>query len=48
MGFGRDGGERDFGEGFGDADDSFELADGDGDGRSRVGVEFDAVHLASY
>lgn len=30
--FVRDGGEGDFGEGFGDTDDGFELTDGDGDG----------------
>lgn len=35
-----DGGEGEFGEGFGDVDDGFELVDGDGDGGLGVGFEF--------
>lgn len=46
MGFGGDGGEGEFGEGLGNADDGFELADGDGDGGAGVGGEFGAVDLA--
>ena len=45
MGFRGDGGEGEFGEGFGDADDGFELADGDGDAGARVGGYFGRVHL---
>jgi len=37
VGFGGDCLEREFGEGFGDADDGFELADGDGDGGAGAG-----------
>jgi len=47
VGFGGDGREGDFGEGFGYADDGFELADGDGDGGAGVGREFSAVDLAA-
>lgn len=47
MGFGRDGGEGEFGEGFGDADDGFELADCDGDAGAGVGGDFGGVHLAA-
>jgi len=47
VGFGGDGGEGQFGEGFGDADDGFELAHGDGDGGAGVGGEFGAVDLAA-
>ena len=47
MRFGGDGGEGDFGEGFGDADDGFELAHGDGDGGAGVGGDFGAVDLAA-
>jgi hypothetical protein len=35
-----DGGEGELGEGLGDADNGFELANGDGDGRAGVGLEF--------
>lgn len=45
VGLGGDGGQADLGERFGDADDGFELADGDGDGGARVGLEFGGVHL---
>lgn len=47
MGLGGDGREGEFGEGFGDADDGFELADSDGDGGAGVGGEFGAVNLAA-
>ena len=47
MGFGGDGGERDFGKRLGDADDGFELADSDGDGGAGVGGDFGAVDLAA-
>ena len=47
MGFERDGGEGEFGEGFGDADDGFELADGDGDAGAGVGANFGGVDLAA-
>lgn len=47
MGFGGNGREGDFGEGFRYADDGFELADGDGDGGAGVGREFGAVDLAA-
>lgn len=42
-----DGRQRKFGEGFGDADDGFELTDGDRDGGASVGVEFGGVDLFS-
>ena len=45
MGFERDGAEGEFGEGFGDADYGFELADGDGDGGAGGGGEFGGVDL---
>lgn len=45
VAFRGDGGKGEFGEGFGDTDDGFELADGDGDGGAGVGVEFGAVDL---
>lgn len=45
VAFRGDGGEGEFGEGLGDTDDGFELADGDGDGGAGVGVEFGAVDL---
>ena len=45
MVFGRDGREGEFGEGFSDAGDGFELADRDGDARARVGADFGRVHL---
>lgn len=47
MGFEGYGGEGEFGEGFGDADDGFELADGDGDRGAGGGGEFGAVDLAA-
>lgn len=47
MGFGGDGGESEFGEGFGDADYGFELTNGDGDGRARLGCEFGGVDLSA-
>lgn len=47
MGFGGDGGEGEFGEGFGDADDGFELADCDGDAGAGVGGDFGGVDLAA-
>lgn len=47
VGFGGDGGEGEFGEGFGDADDGFELADCDGDAGAGVGGDFGGVHLAA-
>ena len=40
-----DGRKRHFGEGFGDANDGFELADRDGDAGTFVGVLFDLVDL---
>ena len=40
-----DGGEGELSEGFGDADDGFELADGDGDGGAGVRGEFGGVDL---
>lgn len=40
MGFVCDGAQGEFREGFGDADDGFELADGDGDRRADVGGLF--------
>jgi len=40
-----DGRKRDFGKGFGDTDDGFELADCDGDAGTFVGVLFDLVDL---
>ena len=43
--FGGDGGEGEFGEGFGDADDGFELADRDGDARAGVCGDFGRVDL---
>lgn len=46
VGFRGDGGEREFGEGFGDADDGFELADRDGDAGARVGGDFGRVDLS--
>lgn len=46
MGFESDGGEGKFGEGLGDADDGFELADRDGDGRAGGGGDFGGVDLA--
>ena len=46
MGAGRDGGEGELGEGLGDADDGFELADRDGDAGARVGGQLGRVHLA--
>ena len=45
MGFVGCGLEGEFCEGFGDADDGFELADCDGDGGARVGGEFGGVDL---
>ena len=45
MGFCGERGEGEFGEGFGDADDGFELADGNGDGGARAGGEFGGVDL---
>ncbi len=47
MGFERDGGEGEFGEGFRDADYGFELADCDGDGGARGGGDFGGVHLSA-
>ena len=47
MGFGGDGGEGELGEGFGDADDGFELADCDGDAGAGVGGDFGGVDLAA-
>ncbi len=47
MRFCGDGREGDFGKGLGDADDGFELADGDGDGGAGVGGDFGAVDLAA-
>ncbi len=47
MGFRGDGRERELGEGFGDADDGFELPNGDGDRGAGVGAEFGAVDLAA-
>ena len=34
-----------FGEGLSDADDGFQLTDGDGDGGAGVGFQFAGVHL---
>lgn len=47
MRLGGDGGEGELGEGFGDAGDGFELADGDGDGGAGGGGRFVGVDLAS-
>ena len=47
MNFSCDGRERDFGEGFGDADYGFELADGDGDRGAGVGGQLGGVDLAT-
>ena len=47
MRFGRNRGEGEFRERFRDADDGFELPDGDGDGGPRVGGELGAVDLAA-
>lgn len=47
MGFRGDGGEGEFGEGFRDADDGFELADCDGDAGARVGGYLGRVHLSA-
>lgn len=47
MGFRGDGAEGEFGEGFGDADYGFELADGDGDAGAGVGGDFGRVDLAA-
>ena len=46
MGLERDGAEGEFGEGFGDADYGFELADGDGDGGASRGGDFGGVDLS--
>ena len=46
MGFGGDDREGELGEGFGDADDGFELADGDGDGGADIGAELGRVDLS--
>ena len=45
MGFRGDGRQGEFGEGFGDADDGFELADCDGDAGAGVGGYLGGVHL---
>ena len=45
MGFEGDGGECEFGEGFGDADDGFELTDCDGDAGTGVGGDFGRMDL---
>ena len=45
MVFGGYGGKGELGEGFGDADDGFELADGDGDAGARVCGDFGRVDL---
>lgn len=47
VGFRGDGGEGEFGEGFGDADYGFELADGDGDAGAGVGGDLGGVDLAA-
>ena len=47
MFFGGDGRELEFREGFGDADDGFELSDGDGDGGALVRVHFCLADLFS-
>ena len=47
MGFRGEDGEGEFGEGFGDADDGFELADCDGDAGARVGGDLGGVHLSA-
>lgn len=44
---GGNGRQRQFGQGLGDADNGFELTDGDGDGRTRVGLDFGGVNLAT-
>ena len=41
------GGELQFGERFGDADDGFELADGERDGAAGAGGEFGVVERAA-
>ena len=43
--FGGDGRKRELGEGFGDADDGFELPHGDGDRAAGGGGQFVRVHL---
>ena len=45
MVFGGYGGKGEFGEGFGDADDGFELADGDRDAGAGVCGDFGRVDL---
>ena len=47
MVFRGDGGEGEFGEGFGDADDGFELANRDGDARAGVCGDFGRVDLSA-
>ena len=47
MRFERDGGEGEFGEGFGDADYGFQLADCDGDGGAGGRGDFGGVHLSA-
>ena len=47
MGFCGNGREGELGKGFRDADDGFELADGDGDGGAGVGGDFGAMDLAA-
>ena len=47
VGFGGDGREGEFGKGFRDTDDGFELADSDGDRGAGVGGNFGGVDLAA-
>ena len=48
MGFSRGGRERQLGKGFGNADDGFELPDGDGDRGAGIGGQFGGMDLPAY